>query len=140
MAQASLLPHILPPLRPWEYIRLRRLAAGKTIAQAARPHWHRPEHRAEVEAIVALDERTGVVLREEWLVDAICRSFPFEPEVYRQLRDDPAEQHPDVCRGCGCTRWMPCIGRDGEDCTGHEGGTCTVCAARAAAAKPRRAA
>lgn len=140
MSQASLLPGILPPLRPWDYVRLRRLAAGLTIAQAARPHWHRPEHRADVEAMTSRIERPGTVLRSEPLVDGICRSHPFEPAVYRQLRDDPAESHPEVCRGCGCTRWSPCVGRDGCDCTGHEGGSCTVCEQRAEQRQPRRAA
>lgn len=139
MSQASLLPGLLPPLRPWEYIKLRREAAGLTIAQAARPHWHRPEHRAEVEATTAKIEQRGIVVRQEHLVDVIGRNFPFEADVYRQLRDAPPEQHPAVCRGCGCTRWSPCISSEG-DCTGHEAGTCTTCEAKAEARPARRAA
>ena len=127
----AMLPGLLPPLEPWEYIRLRRQAAGQTIAQAARPHWHRPEHRADVEATTARIEQPGYLLRADHLVELIPRSFEFDTAVYRQLRDEPPERHPTVCRGCGCTPWQACHVGDGKECTIGDDSTCSACEARA---------
>lgn len=123
MTQASLLPGLLSPMTPAEYIRLRREAAGLTIAQAAKPYYQHPEHAADVERTIATAELPGAVVHVEYLVDDYTRAFPMEPSVYRQLRDEPADRHPIICHGCGCTDWQACICRDGEDCSMGEGDT-----------------
>jgi hypothetical protein len=44
---------------PWDYIRMRREAAGLSIAQAARPFWHHGAHQADVERTSAASRRSG---------------------------------------------------------------------------------
>ncbi|WP_156680044.1 helix-turn-helix domain-containing protein [Sphingomonas profundi] len=140
MPNDPILPGLVPPLTPAEYIRLRREAAGLTIAQAAKPYYRRPEHAADVEATLRRAELPGAMIREDYLVDDYQRAFPFDPAVYRQLRDEAPAHHPTICRSCGCTSWTPCIGRDGEDCSIGEGLTCSVCEQKAHRRSQRRAA
>ena len=120
------------PVRPWDYVRMCREAAGLTIAQAAKPHWHNPEHRADVERITAEIERPGVILRKDYLVDGIRRSLPaFDPDLYRTLRDEPADRHPSICRGCGCTPWNPSVTFAGLESSIGPDLICSACEERA---------
>jgi hypothetical protein len=127
------------PMRPWEYVRICRETAGLTIAQAARPYWEKAigradldRIRADVERNVAAIERINTVLRHDYLIDDIRRALPnFDADVYRQLRDEPADRHPTICRGCGCSSWSPSVTLDGAEST-IVGGICTDCDERAA--------
>lgn len=79
MADTLLTPNALP-IRPWDYIRRRRQLAGLTIEQAARPYWHRPEHRADVEAATRLSEQPGVFLKPYMLKD-MTRAHSFDADL-----------------------------------------------------------
>lgn len=133
------------PIRPWEYIRLIREAAGLTIAQTARPYWIKAEGRpdlakirADVERLTGDVERPGFVIRMDYLVDDLRRALPhFDADVYRQLRDEPADRHPSICRGCGCSSWSPSLTDDGCEST-IENGRCTACEESAARQHPSR--
>jgi len=102
------------PIRPWDYLRLRREAAGLTIEQAARPFWHRPEHRADCEENLRFFEQTGTVMKRVHDLD-IPRAFPFSADVYVQLASLPPEQHPRLCRRCGWDEWTVQPDRAGDD-------------------------
>lgn len=116
------------PIRPWDYIRLRREAAGLSIAQAARPFYQRDDHRAGCEANLRVFESPQVTVKRIRDLD-LQRAFPFDPDVYERLRDLPPEQHPRICRGCGWDVWTPQSDRNGDDCAWSEAlpGYCTRC-------------
>lgn len=103
-----------PVMMPWDYVRLRRKSAHLSIAQVARPYWHRPEHQADVERNVAGLEQPGV--RGQWEVD-LSRAMPFSADVYRQLADLPPEQHPRLCIGCGWDEFTSQYDTNGDDVT-----------------------
>lgn len=109
-------PAILTPaVLPWDYVRMRREAAGLSIADAARPYWHRPEHRADVERNLQTLETVGFRVQRHFFVLDMSRSYPLNIAVYRQLCDDRAEQHPRLCLGCGWDEWT-----DQLDCHDHD--------------------
>lgn len=103
-----------PPIRPWEYVRMRRRSAGLTIEQAARPFYKRDEHREDVETNLRMLERPGVRVKRIRDLDLI-RAFPFDPAIYNQLADDPANHHPRLCRRCGWDEWAGGTDREGSD-------------------------
>ena len=117
-----------PPIAPWEYIRMRRKAAGLTIEQAAKRFYARDEHRAGVIANLTMFETPGVKVKRISDVD-LKRAFPFDPEVYRQLVELPPDRHPTLCRVCGWDQWMPETDLNGEDVAWSAGqaGICTRC-------------
>src|SRR3546814_365843 len=90
-----------PVMMPWEYALLRRKAAGVTIEQAARPYWHRPEHRQDVERSVMQLEEPGYRLTDYFYAADMSRSYPFNVDVYRQLCLLSPDQHPTLCHKCG---------------------------------------
>jgi hypothetical protein len=117
------------PLRPHEYLQLRRRAAGLTVDQVAEHLAPRAAERGACLAFLRLWETPRVIASDGALAQ-LRRAYPFDPEVYRQLATEPADRHPRVCRGCGCTRWDPCL--DGEDCacswSDDAPDRCTCCA------------
>jgi hypothetical protein len=88
-------------IMPWEYVRLRRKAAGLTIEQAARPYWCHPEHRADAERNIRRLEEPDYRLSGHFRFADMSRSFPFSVDVYRQLCLLPPHQHPALCHKCG---------------------------------------
>ena len=108
---------VRPVVMPWAYVRMRRLAAGLTIAQAARPYWHRPEHRADVERNIARLEATGFRAKAPYFGVDMSRAFSFNLDVYRQLCDLPATQHPRLCFACGWDQWTRQYDVNGDDVT-----------------------
>ena len=118
-------PPLLAPLAPCDYLRLRRRAAGLTIDQLAYQIAHNIAHRfarttenrsAEARERVkvirdqlTLLERPGSRARFTDILQGIERVIPFDPNVYCQLADEPADRHPLVCRSCGCSSHDPCI-------------------------------
>lgn len=133
-------------LKPADYVRLRRQAAGlsrrdvasRLAALALQPMFQgatRMVRLPEDEALALIDqlETPGVRARHRATIAAIAAVIPVDVDVYRQLALDPPERHPTICRGCGCTPNDPCTGEDGVCSIGLRG-TCTRCADQAEAA------
>ena len=105
---------VAAPLTPAAYLRLRREAAGLSVAAVAKRLYEahraaRPAMTVEWAAsVVTLLETRGTTARYAEALDALRAVFPFDPDVYRQLAADPVDQHPRVCRGCGCSAWDAC--------------------------------
>jgi hypothetical protein len=117
---------MMPLVMPWDYVRMRRLAAGLSIQQASRPFWHRPEHRADVERNMAQIETVGFRVKRLW---DMSRAFRLNLTVYRQLCDNPAHMHPRLCLACGWDEWSTQTDNEGFDCTwsAHDPEICTLC-------------
>lgn len=115
-----------PVVMPWDYIQMRRLAAGLTIEQASRPFWHRPEHRADVERNMAQIEAVGFRVKRLW---DMSRAFRLNLTVYRQLCDTPPETHPRLCLSCGWDEWSSQLDTEDFDCTwsASDPEICTLC-------------
>ena len=119
-------PSLLSPLSPAGYLQLRRKAAGLSVDTVARRI--SANNQAEAKALVCLLESEGTRARYRETIDAFADAFPIDADVYMQLRDAPADQHPRICRGCGCSEWDPCVAGDGTPtCSWHGLATCTRC-------------
>lgn len=129
---------ILPPFTPASYLTLRRKAAGLTIDQLAEliamkghvQHARRmgkANAQAELRALLRQLETPGVVARHPETLEMIGRALPIDADVYRQLATAPAHQHPDICRGCGCTDAVRCEVADSIPCRPAGAGMCTRC-------------
>jgi hypothetical protein len=117
----------LEPIKPWDYLRLRREAARLTIAQAARPFWKNPAHQEDVERILEGFEQQGAIM-DHWVAETINRAFPFDPLIYRQLAEDPAHLHPSLCRTCGWDEWTETNDLEGaSNSWAEEGERCKRC-------------
>jgi hypothetical protein len=103
-----------PTVMPWDYIRMRREAACLSVEQAARPFWHRKEHRADVERNMHRIETVGFRVKRLW---DMSRSFRLNLTVYRQLCDTPPDVHPRLCLACGWDEWSAQLDAEGFDCT-----------------------
>ena len=126
-------PSVLLPLTPARYLRLRRIAAGLSVDAVARSI--SANNQAEARALVMLLETEGSTARYRETVDAFADAFPIDIDVYFQLRDTPAEDHPRICRGCGCSESDPCVAGDGSHTCGWRGpATCSRCVTVPAAA------
>lgn len=114
---------VLPPFTPASYIALRRKSGGLTIEQVAdlilaNASRHvmrsrrvgRTDQLAELRALLRQLETPGVVARQCFTLDLFSGAITFDPEVYIQLATEPAERHPRICRGCGCTQDDACAG------------------------------
>lgn len=119
----------LPPLKPSAYLKLRRVAAGLSIADVARIIAPKDVDRREAVALVAMLEADGCRARNPETLQALQRAFQFDVAVYLQLADEPAGRHPSVCRTCGCSEWDPCQHADGR-CGWANHTSCTHCAER----------
>ena len=124
MAETMLVPADLP-MRPWDYVRRRRLLAGLTIEQAARPFWKHEAHRADVVHTTRMIETEHVVMKP-WVARETRRAFDFDPAIYRQLTDLPMF-HPTLCRCCGSADAEPRITREGSAAAIADEGICTAC-------------
>ncbi|SFR79670.1 hypothetical protein [Sphingomonas jatrophae] len=140
MKHEPILPGLKPAMMPWDFIRLRREAAGVSIPELARRLDDVPEHRADVERNLRIWESPGVRLKLYLLETVNRRGFPIDIEIYRQLCEDPVDHHPTLCTGCACSVWTPCTTRDGAECRHEEDGTCTACKEKAERRTTRRAA
>lgn len=130
----------LGPLTPQAYLALRRRTAGLSVEAAAelileRASQHRTRARrlgrsaelAELRALVRQLEAPGVLARHVTTLDLLAVAFPLDVNVYFQLAHEPADRHPAVCRGCGCSQWDPCDrGTDGA-CAWASADLCTRC-------------
>ena len=119
-------PSVLSPLSPAGYLRLRRKAAGLSVETVARRI--SANNQDEARALVCLLETEGTKARYRETVEGFADAFPIDVDVYMQLRDTPGDQHPRICRGCGCSEWDPCVAGDGtHTCAWHGLATCTRC-------------
>ncbi|AOH83642.1 hypothetical protein AWL63_06295 [Sphingomonas panacis] len=138
-AHAPARPQAAPaPLTPNAYLKLRRAAAGLTIAQVAEIIAPRQADRSEATAFVALVEADGVIALKETTLELLQTAYPFDPDVYRQLSAEPVERHPRICRGCGCTTYDPCVS-DGQCCGWASDSSCDRCAGDATLGRGTRA-
>ncbi len=107
--------HLVAPMTPAHYMRLRRAASGMSrrdlayrLSSAFVPR-HRQSDGARVpsldEAMALIDmlETDGARARYRWTIEAIACFIPLDADVYHQLAADAEDRHPQICRGCGCT-------------------------------------
>lgn len=128
-ARRSAVAAVLAPLTPAAYLTLRREAAGLTIAQVAERIAPRLQDRVDAALLIDMLETPGCKARDRDTINRLRAVFPFDPDVYFQLATEPADRHPRVCRGCGCSHWDPCDGPDGT-CAWSTDASCTRCAER----------
>lgn len=125
IAQVDAVP--LSPVTPPQYLKLRRQAAGLSILQVAERIAPTARDRSEAIALVTMLEQPGTTARRTETLSAFQSAFPFDPDVYQQLVNDPPAWHPAICRSCGCSQWDPCCSDD-ACCAWAEPGRCTRCA------------
>lgn len=115
------------PMTPARYVRLRREAAGlsrhdlaRRITGAVYRHAHGPHAGVTLFAtyeesirFLELVETPGVTSLFRESIMAIGRFIAIDVDVYTQLAHQPVEQHPSICRVCGCSAHDPCGGHDG---------------------------
>lgn len=120
-------PAARPVVMPWQYVRMRRQAAGLTIAQVANDFWVRPEHREEVESRFVDLEREN--FRFQFLYRTEGLRYTFSRDIYRQLADLPPHQHPRLCLACGWDQWTREYDTRGQEITWSEADPdlCTRC-------------
>lgn len=82
-----------PVIQPWDYVAMRRNAAGLTIDQLAAALGGKLFAR-HLRAI----ETPGLRLQQ---IARLNQVIPFSATVYRQLADLPPHQHPRLCQRCG---------------------------------------
>lgn len=131
---AASLPVDPVAMTPALYLRLRREAAGLTVAQAARRMFGGNAEKVDLAAsLIRALETPGVRARIDMTLERLVVAFPFDADVYRQLAHDPADRHPRVCGGCGCTQDDACVSGDGHSTCGWQSGSrpgaalCTRC-------------
>lgn len=122
-------PAVRSVVLPWEYVRMRRQAAGLTIEQAARAHWSRPEHRADVERNIARLETPGFRVERYFFGADMSPSYSFSLDVYRQLCCASPDRHPHLCLACGWDQWTHQYDTLGNDVTwsASDPDLCTRC-------------
>lgn len=82
-----------PIIQPWDYVAMRRHAAGLSIEQVAAALGGRAYERH-----LRLIETPGVRMK---IIADLSVAMPFSNDVYRQLADLPPHQHPALCLRCG---------------------------------------
>jgi hypothetical protein len=138
---------ILPPtplaaMSPGRYLQLRREAAGLSISDVADRLVALDDKlmREEAAALIRLLELPTAKARFRATLDRLRTIFTFDIAVYLQLTDEPADRHPKICRGCGCTQWDACSDEHGHTCFWAEPGLCSGCVEGATGPTRRRAA
>ena len=135
------------PLAPWEYLKLRRKAAGLQVRDLAKRLADRRAYliaageplpdalgrlaAADMTALVLMLEATGSRARLRDTLDAIAAVIPFDPEVYLQLADAAPKRHPRVCRDCGCSAHDECHHERWGSCSWSTPAQCSHCAKKA---------
>lgn len=112
------------PITPAQYLTLRREASGLTRMEVARRLYaikvrrffgdRRPRRLfdsvAQTLANVEQLEIPGARSKYRPIVDLLGGIFPLDADVYFQLINEPADRHPAICRGCGCSTHDACNG------------------------------
>jgi len=118
------------PLTPAAYLRLRRAAAGVSVSDAARRI--APNNQADATRLIRQLETDGTAARYVETIHGLRDAYALDVDVYLQLRDAPADVHPRICTGCGCSHWDPCgLPDDGGSCAWTNDTTCTRCSGEA---------
>lgn len=115
------------PLTAADYLRLRREAAKLSIADVAAAMTTNAANRGEAAAFLRLIETPGTRVNRHDTLLRLQNVFPFDPAVYGQLLDEPADRHPQICRGCGCSHWDPCDDDGRGPCAWSSPTACTRC-------------
>jgi hypothetical protein len=113
-------------MTPAAYLRLRRGAARLTMNDAAARLAPLMAERQAAYALLRLWETDGYAGD----LDDVARLrtvFPFDITVYRQLLTDPADRHPRICAGCGCTQNDACGDRQTTACHWVAPSLCSAC-------------
>lgn len=119
-----------PPLTAADYLRLRREAAKLSISAVAAAMTSNSADRGQAAAFLRLIERPGTRVNRQDTLLRLQQVFPFDPAVYGQLIDEPADRHPQICRGCGCSHWDPCDEDGSGPCAWSSPTSCTRCVPR----------
>ncbi|WP_449471962.1 hypothetical protein [Sphingobium chungangianum] len=82
-----------PIIQPWDYVAMRRRAAGLSIEQVANALGGKAYERH-----LRKLELPGVRIK---IVANLSAAMFFSENVYRQLADLPPHQHPRLCGSCG---------------------------------------
>lgn len=102
--RARLSVHPLP-IMPWDYVRMRREAAGVSIDQIADLFYADEAHRPDVvRNLQAMEQPDFKLPYPSYDASDMLRAFPLSPDVYRQLFEDP-RFHPRLCLSCGWDEW-----------------------------------
>lgn len=115
------------PLKPAAYLRLRREAAGLSIQMLAGMLARNADEVAPALDLVHVMETPGNTIRYSETLERLRSVLAFDPDVYRQLASEPADRHPRVCRGCGCSTWDPCDHATHGSCSWATPTACTAC-------------
>lgn len=118
---------LLPPLTAADYLRLRREAAKLSIPAVAAALVSTTADRGQAAAFLRLIETPGARVSRHDTLLRLQAIFPFDPAVYGQLIDEPADRHPQICRGCGCSYWDPCDEDGRGPCAWSSATSCTRC-------------
>ena len=118
---------VLSPLTAAEYLRMRREAAKLSIDDVAAAMTRSRADRGEAAAFLRLIETPGTRVNRHDTLLRLQNVFPFDLAVYGQLLDEPADRHPQICRGCGCSHWDPCDDNGQGPCAWSSPTACTRC-------------
>ncbi len=77
-------------------------------------------------AFLRVLETDGCTARHRDHIERLTSVFPLDADVYFQLVNDPVDQHPAICSGCGCSAYDPCTGPAGA-CTFGAPDACNRC-------------
>lgn len=137
-------------MTPAAYLRLRRAAAGLSVrdaAQAVVDAWAATKQpgvitpgqmRDQVRGWIELLETPGYTAKSDHVIRPLLAAFPLDLAVYAQLRDEPADRHPRICRGCGCSQNDACRNDEhGLGCGWAGDDLCTACVPAELAAEAR---
>lgn len=114
-------------LTPAAYVALRRKASKLDIARVAALIAVKANDQAKVRSLIRQLETPGVVALDLKSVALLGRAFPIDANVYRQLATEPADRHPPICRGCGCSEWDCCERWPDQRCGWAAPNLCTRC-------------
>ena len=110
---------LVQPLTPAAYLRLRRKASGMSIKQVAARCAPQAMHN-DAEILISMLEDEGVKAKSRETIEQLAIGLCIDTNVYFQLAEEPADRHPQICRGCGCSEWDPCYtGRGTCSRSGH---------------------
>ncbi|UYY78431.1 hypothetical protein [Sphingomonas sp. R1] len=116
-----------PLLTPSDYLRLRRTAAGLSIAEAATRLIDSRADQRRAEEFLRRLETPGRTALYRSTIAHLLHAFPFDPAVYWQLAEEPQQRHPRICHGCGCSAHDRCADADGGCCRWVEQDRCSAC-------------
>jgi hypothetical protein len=115
------------PFTPASYVAARRKKSGLDVAQAAALIAVKAADQTKVRALIRQLETPGVVALDLQSVRLLGKAFRIDPNVYHQLAIEPADRHPQICRGCGCSEWDCCESWPDPRCGWAAPGICTGC-------------